>query len=281
MAKKVSNSDKNLEAQARLNELLNQNKKSRQRTYIIVGVICAVLITLIIVAIVYMFSSKDKEGSSISTQDSAVQAAASMPKLAVDTVWHPAMLEGNQQAPKLFREYSDPFCPYCYKLWKQINDNRSAIKSKYLDQNKFKLETRVLDSLSVSNGGKSVNSTRAAEYTYCASRQNKFQDFWDALQNKINDQYYSKGIGAYHGAPEIPQVEDSFYTDINKDLGLDESKVNDCITSGQGLKDLGQADKSASEASQGLPAIVFGSFKTNGFAGDWNQLQAMFESGLK
>jgi protein-disulfide isomerase len=142
-----------------------------------------------------------------------------------------------------------------------------------LDSKKVFYELRMTDTLAMGNDRPSANSTRGGEALYCAANQNKFWEYFYRMLEKIQSDYYDKGLGGYHGAPEIPIIDDSFFYDGAKDVGIDVAKLTSCISDGTGLKSLRQATDSALKwnrdsngKAQGLPAIfVNNKFVTAGF----------------
>jgi glutaredoxin len=190
-------------------------------------------------------------------------------------VWNPEMTLGKAEAENHFIEYTDPFCPYCAKFNRALHSNLSDFSKEYLDTGKIQFEVRLVSVLTDPE-----NSNVAGAYAYCAAEQGKFWDFYPALLDQIDADYFSKGIGSYHGAPDIPFLENSFYDAIVTKAGLDSGKIGSCLASGTGERGLGVATQTAKQGmNSGVPLFIFNDFKTSGFEGDYSRIKQMIAAG--
>ncbi|MDR3152174.1 MAG: DsbA family protein [Bifidobacteriaceae bacterium] len=249
------------------------------KTYkLLVGAVITSLLAIItvIVVVITLNSSSSNNNASPKASPTATSALTFSPD--PGTPWNKNMVLGDfDKAQNHFVEYSDPMCGYCGKFSLALIHNKTELYSKYIDNNKMSLEVRLTDMLQQEEKD---NSKRAAEYAYCAADQNNFHNYYDNFMNQMNKDYFSRGIGAYHGAPEIPHLEDSYYDSVALSSGLDQGKLSSCLSSGQGETDVLKATMSAKQAvTSGLPSFVFNSFTTSGFNGDWPTIEKMFSAG--
>ncbi|MDR3127896.1 MAG: thioredoxin domain-containing protein [Bifidobacteriaceae bacterium] len=247
------------------------------KTYkLLVGVIVASLLAVVVV-IVVIVSLNNTDSNSITASTNSPNVNSSL-AADPDKPWHANMVLGSFAKTKNhFVEYADPMCGYCGKFSLALIHNSSELYSKYLNNNKLTLEVRLTDFLQQSQED---NSTRAAEYAYCAADQNKFFDYYDSFMTKLDKDYFSKGIGSYHGAPEIPHLVDSYYDGVASQAGVDSASLSSCLSSGKGQSLLNQATVSAQKiVTQGLPSFNFNSFTTSGFDGSWETVKKMFAAG--
>lgn len=258
---------------ARLQELLEANRKSSKNSYLVlVAVITVVVLAGVIAVIVGMNSQNQVKHPSEN---------ADLPVKQPNAIWNQAMTYGADNAENHFVEYSDIFCPYCDKFAMELHANLDEMKAKYFDNQKVKFELRILNSLDYGEKVKTNNSTMAGSYAYCAAEQNKFWDWYEPTLQRIKREYFDKGIGAYHGAPDIEQLKDSFFLDQAGPAGLDVNKLTSCVNSGEGEKQVVAATRdSQKDAKGGLPYFRFNKFTTSGFNGDFDQIKQMFEAGL-
>ncbi|MDR2799442.1 MAG: DsbA family protein [Bifidobacteriaceae bacterium] len=239
---------------------------------IIVGVVALIAVVVVIVTL----NSSSTNNTAASNQ---ADASSNYFSASTDKVWNENMVLGNfEKAHNHFVEYADPMCGYCGKFSLALIENKPKFHSDYLDNNKLSLEVRLTDLLQ--SDDKVDNSKRAAEYAYCAADQGRFEDYYDAFMEQLNKDYFSKGIGSYHGAPEIEHLADSYYDDVAKGVNLDEGKLLSCIKSGQGGAQLKKTTASANRIiNGGLPNFWFNDFKTGGFEGGWDNVKKMFAAG--
>lgn len=197
------------------------------------------------------------------------QSTQSSDLLKADAVWNKGMTQGT--GAKKLVVYSDLFCPYCAKEANAARDPQ--FEQDFIKSGKVSYEIRVTDTLAIGEDRPSVNSTRGGEALYCVADQGKFWEYYYKMMDKIKADYYDKGIGGYHGAPEIPIIQDSYFFDGARDISADIDKMTKCINDGTGLKKLRvetdsslRTNRNAQGKNNGLPAIfVDGQFLTAGF----------------
>lgn len=248
-----------------------------RKSYIIGSVIFGVVILFIISAIILAVVLGG--GNSQSSSDNSSGASNNNLSTSSDVIWNKAMVLGDPNtAEHHFVEYSDIFCPYCFQFSSTIFTNYTDVKKNYLDNKKMSLELRLTYLL---QSKPEDNSQRSAEYAFCAADQNQFWPFYEGLLSQINTDYFSKGIGAYHGAPDIEHLEDSYYDNVARDAGLNIDNLNSCISSNKGASMAKEATSAAIEAvgQNGLPYFDFGSYKGGGFSGDYKRTKELFKAG--
>ncbi|MDR2748957.1 MAG: DsbA family protein, partial [Bifidobacteriaceae bacterium] len=243
---------------------------------IITGVLAAVVV---IVVLVSLNSSTPQNSTNSANSQADSREKGQYFTSDVNKVWNENMVLGNfANAQNHFVEYADPMCGYCAKFSLALIHNKSTFHQNYLDNGKLSLEVRLTDLLQ--SDDKRDNSKRAAEYAYCAADQNRFEDYYDAFIEELDKDYFSKGIGSYHGAPEIEKLPDSYYDNVAKNANLDTGELSDCLKSGKGGSQLRMATASASKIiNGGLPNFWFNNFKTGGFEGGWENVLKMFAAG--
>jgi hypothetical protein len=237
-----------------------------------------------LVVVIAVFSSGSGKNSATSDNKSSSPSIASQYKPRADyadqlsptsPVWNQSLLVGDPTAQNHFIEYTDMFCPYCAKFNLALHGALADFEQNFITPKKMNLEIRLVSMLTDHE-----NSDKGGAHSYCAARQNKFSEYYSAMVQKVNEQYFSKGIGAYHGAPDIPILPDSFFEDEYAKVGLDKQKMVECMQKGEGLSDLGIATATAQrKLPNGLPHFVFNNFTTSGFDGDYSRIKTMFKAG--
>jgi protein-disulfide isomerase len=167
-------------------------------------------------------------------------------------------------------------CPYCEKFNTAVLSQEDKFKKDYLDSNKVYFELRLGDFLDETH---SVNSHRANLSGYCAAKQNKFWPYYNALQTKLDQEFYSKNIGV-KGGSEMPKQPDSLYLDTASAVGLDADAMDKCLDDSAVETELNQNSKKGQAIIRsGVPYFVFGQYQSSGFGGDYTTVQQMFKAG--
>jgi predicted DsbA family dithiol-disulfide isomerase len=257
-----------------LKQKQTKQRKARQNKIAIISLLCVGAIAIVIVVIA-LTSSKSGDGNG-----SGANSAS-------DNYLNKATVEGSLDAQNHFVEYNDVFCPYCYKFFDALNQNTDSFKADYLDTKKLNLEIRVTDALAdTQKNGENDISTVGGKSTYCAANQDKFFTYFIEMQKHINNDYYSKGIGAYHGAPEIKIADPtSYFLNIANAAGLDTDKFSDCMKGQDALNQLKAttnqfvSDQQTEGGGSGLPYFLFNDYKSSGFQGDYDTIKKMFQAG--
>jgi protein-disulfide isomerase len=257
-------------------------KRSFKVIIISVGVVIAVCLATLLFIIVSSGMNSSKKSSDGQASSSESLGKLYNPRSDYKTqlqpnsaIWSEELTFGNAAAKSHFIEYTDMFCPYCAKFNLALHGAFDEFKRDFLDTNKIQLEVRLVSLITDHE-----NSDKGGSYAYCAAKQGKFKDFYPAMLEKINTEYFAKGIGSSHDAPDIPILEDSFFSDVAKDVGADMAKVESCMAKGEGKKSLGIATATAQRSlPSGVPYFIFNNYKTSGFEGDFSRIKQMFKAG--
>ncbi|MDR2082149.1 MAG: DsbA family protein [Candidatus Ancillula trichonymphae] len=243
-----------------------------------------VVFTTCLIVVVVVFSNSSGKDAGTSSEKSKTPSVASKHKPRADyadqlspssPIWNQSMLVGDPAAKNHFIEYTDMFCPYCAKFNLALHGSQADFEQNFITPKKMNLEIRLVSMLTDHE-----NSDKGGAHAYCAARQNRFHKYYSAMIQKVNEQYFSKGIGAYHEAPDIPILPDSFFQDEYAKAGLDKQKMTECMQKGEGLSDLGIATATAQKKlPSGLPHFVFNTFTTSGFDGDYSRIKVMLKAG--
>ena len=201
-------------------------------------------------------------------------------------VWNEAMSKGDAATAKHhFIMYTDIFCPYCDKFSNAVAANLDKWEKDYIERENILFEIRVTD-VNYENGH-STNSRPAGIAAYCAAKQNNFWDYYYALLAKMFEDYFSKGIGVDPYSEKIPSLPSSYFTDVAKNVKLDQKSFKQCFENQETASEL---DKNTSRAQSringGVPRFVFDKFTYDGFAGNWDttsdyeQVKTLMNAGL-
>lgn len=201
-------------------------------------------------------------------------------------VWNEAMSKGDAATAKHhFVMYTDIFCPYCDKFSNAVAANLDKWEKDYIERENILFEIRVTD-VNYENGH-SKNSRPAGIAAYCAAKQNNFWDYYYALLAQMFDDYFSNGIGIDPYSEKIPDLPNSYFTDVAKGVKLDQKSFKQCVENQETAKEL---DKNTALAQNringGVPRFVFDKFTYDGFAGIWDttsdyeQVKTLMNAGL-
>ena len=195
-------------------------------------------------------------------------------------VWSENMVLGDvENATRHYIVYTDLMCPYCNYYARTIQANDEEFQ-KYISENKIAYEVRVTDMLYESSGIE--YSLPSAEAAYCATKENRFWDFYHKALDHIFTDYYEKGIGYSKTAPMIEDMTREYWENIGKEIGLGESFTK-CYNNRETLNDVQETTYRASKFANGLPYFYFGKFSTGGFdpSWEWTEVKQMLDEGLK
>jgi Protein-disulfide isomerase len=188
-------------------------------------------------------------------------------------VWNVAMTKGDPDNENYFVEYTDMFCPYCANFNRAMGAN---FDRDYIETDKVFFEMR----LTALIADHSENSQRGNETAYCAARQEKFWTYYDAVLEKLYEDYHSKGIGVSKVSPQIPKLDDSYYFDVASFVGLDVENMKKCLSDGDALKELAtNTEKAARTLPSGVPHIVVNDYTSSGFDGDYSTIKMILKAG--
>jgi protein-disulfide isomerase len=144
--------------------------------------------------------------------------------------WDTRTTIGNPDAKNHMAIYGDAFCPYCHKEIQSIRAGGKDFQKDYIDTNKIYYEYRITDAVDPRPG---TNNEIGGSYVMCATKQNKFWEYFYALEDKLDVDYYSKGKSAI----STDKLSDDYFTAIAKGVkGLDVNSLTDCVSSGEGKK---------------------------------------------
>lgn len=149
----------------------------------------------------------------------------------VDVPTHTAT-KGAKGAKVKVVEFADFECPYCSQAAASVKE----LEKKYGDKVEFAYRHFPLKSIH-------PNAQRAAEYSQCALAQGKFWEMHDAMY----------GIG---GAPKSALDEESLKAS-SQQAGLDITKMDACLSSGQGAADVAKDTEKAMELGVGGTPTFF------------------------
>ena len=195
-------------------------------------------------------------------------------------IWNDNMTLGDKEtAIRHYIVYTDLMCPYCNYYARAIQDNEEDFLQ-YLADNKIAYEVRVTDMLYEGSGIEM--SQPAAEAAYCASRENRFWDFYHAAIDHLFTDYYSKGIGYSKTAPAISDMKTSYWLNIGKEIGLSDD-FKTCFEGELTAEEVQERTMKAGSIVSGLPYFTFGKFSTGGFdpGWEWDTVKSMLNQGLK
>ncbi|MBQ3430881.1 thioredoxin domain-containing protein [Candidatus Saccharibacteria bacterium] len=197
-----------------------------------------------------------------------------------EAVWNNSMTLGDAEtAVRHYVVYTDLMCPYCNYYGKTIAENDEEFKT-YLSEHKILYEVRVTDMLYEGSG---IEQSRpAAEAAYCASKENKFWDYYHLALESIFSDYYEKGFGYSKTAPKITDMTDDYWEKIGEKIGLGES-FKQCFENHESVSEILENTYNASSSAVGLPYFVFGRYATGGFDNSWgwSEVKQMLNAGLK
>lgn len=193
------------------------------------------------------------------------------------SVWNNNLTIGSKSAPNTLVVYTDVICPHCADLNKAINSKQ--FQDDYIKSKKLFVEIRVVPALRTV----SPNSIDGSESVYCAAKQDKFLVYYNALINKLSDDFFSKNIGTKEGGKMIAKLDNSYYVDIAKKAGLSGNKLADCLSGDLTLSEVNQAYNKATKIlpyGSGVPYLVINNkFATSGFGSGYEEIKETLEAG--
>ena len=208
-------------------------------------------------------------------------------------VWNQGMTLGDKdEAEHMFYDYTDIMCPYCDKFALAMDEHLDDFKKEYVEEKKVFYElrlTHLLASFHPEEEGLVSNSKNSAYAGYCASSQGKFWEWYGWILKKLNNDYFSKGIGDSSTAKErVPKLAADYFTGVGDKIdGLNEEELTKCLTEERTISAVKAYTQKAANAIQGgLPYYVFNSYVSPGFDGnwevehDWKSAKMLFDAGI-
>lgn len=189
--------------------------------------------------------------------------------------WNMAMVRGDTDAPNKIVEYTDYFCSFCADLHDAMDDE---FQEKYIDSGKVSFENRIVNLLSEV----SVNTPKGNRAAFCAADQEKYWEYSDKIIARIEDEFFSKGIGVKNvvNPQKIPKLEDAYFIDIAKDIGVEQEKFASCIGSDVHDEEIeNNSQRAISLGVTGLPSITVNAYTASGFGGGRDELEMIMRAG--
>lgn len=183
-----------------------------------------------------------------------------------DQVWNESATIGNLEAENYYIMYTDLMCPYCDVFSREAMNNWADFEQ-FLADNDVLFEIRLTDYLYEGSG---IQASRdSAEAAYCATRENKFWDYYHEAISSLWRDYHSKGIGSSKNAPRITDMPDDYWLQIGHRVGLGE-QFDNCVKNHDTVAELEYNTRRALQTSNGMPYFKFNRFTTSGFDSNWD-----------
>lgn len=199
-----SKEEENLEKkEGKSNETVTFKKETLWKTSTFV--LAAVLLLVVVFGVL---PGNGTTGNVVANQPSAVPGAPT-PGVKVDVEIGDSPIKGDKNAPVTIVEFSDYECPFCARFYSQT---LSQIQKEYIDNGKVKLVFKDFPL------GFHQNAQKAAEAARCARDQGGDEKYY-LMHDKLFE------LGVVGGVDSFKQYA--------KDLGLDSSKFDSCLTSGK------------------------------------------------
>ena len=154
-------------------------------------------------------------------------------------IWDEKTIIGDKNAKNHYVMTTDIMCPYCDYFSRALMSRQEDFE-KWLADNDVVFEVRITDFLN-EYGEAGAKSEQAAEAAYCATKEDKFWDFYHNAMKSLDEDYHSKGIGNAKGAPHIEGMTADYWVNVGREVGLGDS-FEDCY-------------RNHDELSHSIPAI--------------------------
>lgn len=231
---------------------------SKAAKWVRIGAVAAVVVVLILVIVLSSSTVKP----SISEQ-----------------VWDTRTTLGDAEtATNHFILYTDLVCPYCAVLGQVLTQNADEFEQ-WVRDNKVLYEVRVTDYLFEGMGNE--YSRPSAEATYCATREDRFWDYYHAAMNKMYEDYQSKGIGVSKTSEQMKNVPDDYFLKIGKSIGLS-NDFEKCVKNHETVDEITEKTGKALKVTNGVPFMFYNGVGGGVDATDgWPEVKMYFREGLK
>ena len=210
----------------------------------------------------------------------AITASINAKKPVAESVWYPEMTLGNlETAENHFIIYSDIACPYCIAFEAAMVENHDELM-RYIEANKVLIEVRATDFLYEYGESRSIESRYSAVATYCAKREGKFWDFYDAAISKVwNEWFKNAGKSAF---TEFNKMEKDYWIKIGRGAGMSD-EFETCVKNDETLPEVVADAKRMAKFVNGLPYFKFNNYVSSGFdlSWGWEYVKMYFDAGLK
>ncbi len=195
-----------------------------------------------------------------------------------EKVWNADMTVGNMDAKNYFIIYSDLACPYCVAFENAILENEENFK-KYIAANDILVEVRLSDFLYEYGQSQSIESLYGAEGAYCAKKEGKFWDYYNAAIKKVWKEYFEKnGKAAFS---EFNKLGEDYWIEIGEEVGLADDFVK-CMENDETVPEIKTASAKSAKLIGGMPYFKFNKYTSSGFDLSWgyDYVLMYFEAGL-
>ncbi len=177
---------------------------------------------------------------------------------AILTIASTDVVLGNANAPLSLVEYGDYQCPWCGKLFSEVE---APLRKEFIETGKVKMVYRDFAFL----GPESMDAANAA---HCAKEQGKFWLYHDALYEAEHKD----------GAENNGNLNSEFFMEIAGDLDLNLSNFGACLGAGKYLTEIEKIVNSGRLAGvKGTPALFLNGVQVGGFI-DFKTLKAQIAS---
>lgn len=196
-----------------------------------------------------------------------------------EKVWYPEMTMGNMDAKNYFIIYSDIACPYCIAFEAAMVEHHDELM-KYIETNDILIEVRATDFLYEYGESNPIESRYAAVATYCAKKEGKFWEFYDAAVLKVWNEWF-KGMGK-SAFTEFNKLGKDYWIKIGEGAGLS-SDFGTCVTNDETLPEVMADAKKMTKFVNGLPYFKFNNYISSGYdlSWGWEYVLMYFDAGLK
>ena len=196
-----------------------------------------------------------------------------------EKVWDEATTVGNLDAKNYFVIYSDIMCPYCVAFENAILEHQEEFE-KYIEQNDVLVEIRLSDFLYEYGEAQAINSRYSAEATYCAKKEGRFWDYYDAAIATVWNGFFKDGGKMAFTA--LNKMDEEFWIGLGEEIGLGESFAN-CVRNDETLDEIKSTAAKMAKVAHGMPYFKFNNYATSGFdlSWGWEYVLMYFDAGLK
>lgn len=196
-----------------------------------------------------------------------------------DKIWDKDTVVGNTEAKNYFIIYSDIVCPYCVAFENAIIEHEDEFQ-KYIEENDVLVEVRLSDFLYEYGQTNPIASRYSAEAVYCAKREGKFWDYYNAVIPEVWNNYFK--ISGKNAFTELNAKDKDYWISIGKKIGLSSSFEN-CVKNGESVDEVMDIALKTVKQIDGMPYFKFNSYVASGFdlSWGWEYVKMYFDSGLK
>lgn len=195
-----------------------------------------------------------------------------------EQVWDEQMTVGKMDAKNYFIIYSDLVCPYCIAFENAIVEHEEDFQN-YIRDNDILVEVRLSDFLYEFGETNPIHSRYSAVATYCAKREGKFWDYYNAAVSSVwNDYFEQSGKGAFS---KMSTIGKDYWINIGRGVGLGDS-FESCVQNDETLSEVEANAAKTAKLVRGMPYFKFNDFVSSGYDLSWGYDYVMqyFQAGL-